>query len=360
MTADFVIITPEIAAGSGGVADHTLALLREWRMRDAPTILAPNAPDVGESGVNVQRLGLTTTEISNQLPETTGRIFVQYSAYGFSRLGYPRNLIRALVDWRKTARSGVLVLMFHEIWTFWPFLNKNFLIQRWHRRSIKQLLGVCDAVFTTTASQAEHLQALAPGVAVQILPVGSNVRPIQSRPGEREKGVAVLFGLQTSRIRALEQMQPGLADLVRAGCIERIAAIGGDSNETGKQRERELLEELNLRGGFVQYGSLDERKVSDLLSSASFGIFGQSELSCHKSGSFMAYAAHGLNVIANFAQPGKPPPICWLVSPSELLAGLPQSELSRRAECLRRWQEENCSWKVIANTVGRALGIQST
>ena len=72
----------------------------------------------------------------------------------------------------------------------------------------------------------------------------------------------------------------------------------------------------------------------------------------------MAYAAHQLNVLADFADPSKPPPVCWLVAPAELLKGIPEHELARRAECLRMWQEQNCSWTVIANKIGRALAIE--
>ena len=95
------------------------------------------------------------------------------------------------------------------------------------------------------------------------------------------------------------------------------------------------------------------------MNSAAFGTFGQNELSCQKSGSFMAYAAHEMNVIADFANPTKPPPICWLVAPAELLKGMSPLELHRRAEYLRMWQRENCSWEVIANKLGHALAIDA-
>lgn len=357
--SDFVIITPELSPGSGGLADHTLALLGEWRTFGTPKLLVANATGSEKFDVCVQQLGSTSAAISSQLPATGGKVFIQYSAYGFNRFGYPRDLIRALIDWRKRVNDGSLVVMFHEIWAFWSFMNKNFIVQQLHRRSIKQLLGACDAVFTTTPSQAEHLQTLRPGVAVQVLPVGSNVRPENLASADREEGLAVLFGLQASRLRALEQMQGSLNALASSGRLKRIATVGHDSDEATSKRERELLQGFKLPGGFTQHGAQPEEKVSKFLSSASFGIFGQNELSCLKSGSFMAYAAHQLRVIADFAQPTKPPPICWLVAPSELLDGIAQAELDRRAECLRTWQDENCSWGVIADKLGRALGIQS-
>jgi len=74
---------------------------------------------------------------------------------------------------------------------------------------------------------------------------------------------------------------------------------------------------------------------------------------------FMAYAAHQLNVLAEFANPAESPPVCWLVAPAELLNGIDRRELDRRAECLRMWEEQNCSWDVIATRLGRALAIEN-
>ena len=357
--SELIIITPELEPGSGGLADHTLNLLREWRACGPPTILVANGEQAQRSDARVQQLGSTSAAISRQLPATGGRVFVQYSAYGFSRFGYPRALLQALIDWRKRGSDGCLVVMFHEIWAFWPVLNKNFLVQQWHRRSIKQLLGVCDAVFTTTASQAEHLQLLNSAVPVQISPVGSNVRLGRAESTDRKEGLAVLFGLQASRVRALERMHESLTKVAGAGYLKQIATVGHESDRAATAHERELLQGLRLEAGFTQHGALPEAEISKVLSSASFGIFGQNELSCQKSGSFMAYAAHQLRVIADFAGSTKPPPVCWLVAPSELLDGIDAPELDRRAKCLQAWQEENCSWEVIANHLGRALGIHS-
>ena len=358
MTPGLVIITPELSPGSGGLADHTLALLRQWDITpERLTILVANPETRHQSAANVQQLGTSSAEILNQLSQTAGRVFVQYSAYGFNQFGYPRHLIRALIAWKKRGSHASLVVMFHEIWAFWSFTDKNFVIQLLHRRSIKRLLGVCDAVFTTTASQAEHLRALGCPIPIEVLPVGSNIRRFEARLSPRDNSLAVLFGLQPSRIRALEQMRKSLAALVSSGQLKRIATAGHGTTALATQRESELLHQLNLPAGFVQHGPLAEQQVSELLQSATFGIFGQNELSCQKSGSFMAYAAHQMNVIAEFADPTKPPPICWLVAPSELIGGVAPQELERRAQCLYRWLEENCSWEVIGNKIGRALGI---
>ena len=358
MTAELVIITPEIVAGSGGVADHTVALLRKWGSIRNVRVLAANAGPVSiDAIVKVKPLAKSCSEIIAQLPTDGGKVFVQYSAYGYDRLGHPRDLIRALIEW-KTRGDRHLVVMFHEIWAFWPFTNKNFIVQQLHRRALKKLLQVCDVAFTSTASQAEHLLRLCPPASVQLLPVGSNIRPNQLANASRERGCAVLFGLQLSRIRALEKMHKSLTALAASGQIKRIIALGQTSNQEASAREHELLSHLNLWQGFAQQSALAEKTVSWTLSIAEFGVFGQSALSCTKSGSFMAYAAHQLNVLADCANPSESPPVCWLVAPAELLNGIDRAELDRRAECLRMWQEQNCSWDVIATRLGRALAIE--
>lgn len=358
MTSELAIITTDISPGCGGVADHTLALLRHWKPISNLSLLVAKLGPAPPEAANVHQLGLTREAILKQLPRTGGKVFVQYSAYGFNRFGFPRDLIHALVEWRKRA-GGHLVVMFHEIWGVWPFISKNFVLQQLHRRAVKHLIEACDAVFTTTASQADHLRHLAKRVPVQVLPAGSNIRLHQPLGAPRAGGCAVLFGLQSNRIRALETMRKSLAALADAGRFTRIVCIGQGSDPDASDRERELLGRLNLSKGFAQQGGLSEEEVSDVLSSASFGIFGQSKLSCTKSGSFMAYAAHQVSVLADFGESSKSPPGCWIVSPAELLGGIDQTELDRRAECLRMWHEQNCSWEVIAGKIGHALGVDA-
>ena len=359
MTSPLVIITPGIVAGSGGVADHTLALLREWSPLQNLTLLVATSGKVAHQwSETVRPLDQTSDAIFAQLPSNGGRVFVQYSAYGFNRFGYPRDLIRALVQWKKRA-GRQLVIMFHEIWTFWPFTNKNFIIQQLHRRALRQLIKVCDSVFTTTSSQAEYLRRLN-NASVHVVPAGSNVPRQSSNGATRTDKWAALFGLQNTRVRALEHMRKSLTALGAANQITRIICLGSGTDTNMARREREMLSRLNLSEGFAQHGTLDPDDVSEVLNSVSFGVFGQNELSCTKSGSFMAYAAHQLCVLADFANPSKPPPVCWLVAPNEILSGIEPRELQRRAECLRMWQEQNCSWKVIANKIGSVLAIESS
>ena len=355
MSNQIVIICPELAPGSGGLADYTLRVIDHWSDASPLRVLLPAGsavPPGPRANVQIDVVERQAARLLAALPKQGGNVLLQYSAYGFDRFGYPRWLLRALADWKRQP-GGVLVLMFHEIWTFWPVLNKNYLVQQLHRRDIRALVLEADAIFTSTSSQAEHLRKLLPGCTVELLPVGSNIEPVRPPSGTREAGVAVLFGLEGSRVRALESMNADLHALAGRGVIRKIISAGAGKGE----QERMFLSRLQLLDGFEQRGALPGRDVSELLLRGSFGISAQDDLSLTKSGTFMAYAAHGLSIISPHGEQSKPEPLCWLTTPGELLRGLDTAELERRAQRLRDWQQRTASWPHIAKQFARALQI---
>ena len=356
MTDEIVIISPESTPGAGGVGDYTLRLLAHWPPLPNLRLLVPKVRESRTASPRyfVAELGADADTILKRLPSKGGKILVQYSAYGFDRAGYPRDLIHALIDWKSKAR-GLLVLMFHEIWGFWPIMNKNFIVQFFHRRSIKRLLDCADVVFTSTSSQAEHLRALRSPAQVHVLPVGSNIGHDEDTGPWRKPGWAVLFGLQGARIRALKKMQSSLSSLAAAGRITKIITVG--ANGDGDDEEGRLLSSFRLAEGFEQRGPQPEREISRLLLTASFAISAQDELSYSKSGTFMAYAAHGLNIITACASRSKEEPLCWLITPRELLQSVSETELKLRGERLRAWQKRTSSWETIAAKFADALRL---
>ena len=356
MSDEVVVITPELAPGTGGLADYTLRLLENWpHPADIKILVSPgNSIDPAACPYRTAILASDPSAILAQLPAIGGRVLIQYSAYGFDHFGYPRDFIWTLIDWKKKS-GGRLVVMFHEIWTFWPVTNKNFFIQLLHRRAIKRLLQSADEVFTSTSSQGEHLRALSPRTPVHVLPVGSNIRRNENAKAARIPRCAVLFGLQRARTRTLKRMQNDLNSLSDEGVITKIITVGGGDAPNCDAEERGLLAGFKLKQAFEQRGLLPEGEVSELLLTASIGIFAQNELSLGKSGTFMAYAAHELNVLADFADVTKSEPVCWLVSPRELLAQISPVELKTRAQRLLAWQQKNSSWKSIAKRFTEAL-----
>lgn len=356
MNDEVIVICPELASGSGGLADYTRRLVEQWNGKFQLRFILPrggNAHALSSPNFKVDVVERNSAALLEKLPSHGGKVLLQYSAYGFDHFGYPRWLLQALANWKDT--RGSLVVMLHEIWTFWPVLNKNYPIQRLHRRDLRTLLARADAVFTSTASQAEHLGKLEPTANVEVLPVGSNIRPRSGLPAKRETGLAVLFGLQGARLRTLHTMGSDLQALASASLLTKLATVGGSNTPDGDREELELLGRLKLSRGVEQAGALAENEISDWLGHASFGISAQDELSLTKSSTCMAYAAHGLNILSPVADASKPEPLCRLVSPAELLRGMSADELANRAEDLRAWQERVSSWSAIADRFAAAL-----
>ncbi len=330
MNDQVVIISPELTAGSGGVADYTLRLVEEWGDRFRPRFLLPG-------------------EI--ELPPAKAKILLQYSAYGFDRRGYPRKLLRDLIEWKKTA-GGLLVIMFHEIWAFWPLLNRNRFIQHQHRADLGKLIAAADVIFTSTPSQAEYLRKLVARCDPQVMPVGSNVRRKGPFDEKREARRAIVFGLQATRLRTLRKF----CEVPDA--IAKIITCGARNTSAGDVEEERLLQRVGLTSGYEMRGALPENEVSELLSTSSFALSAQDELSLSKSGTFMACAAHGLNIISPIADSLGAAPLCWLTSPQELAAGISPNQLETRAQNLRAWQERTSSWSLIAARFAEALQLE--
>jgi hypothetical protein len=355
VSGETVVICPELAAG--GVGDYTRRLLENMPRIAGLRLIIPkigNRPARPFEQYPVEETDGTARDLRARLPARGGKVLLQYSAYGFDRFGYPRWLIKALLDWKEESQ-GTLAIMFHEIWAFWPIWNKNYILQQLHRRDLRRLLRAADVVFTSTPSQAEHLAALSPQCAVEVLPVGSNIRPVQAPEGERETGLAVVFGLQRSRLRTLRKMHPELKSLGAGGRIRKIVTVGAARSREGDDEELALLMELELIEGFDQRGPLPEEKISELLLACEFAISAQDDLSITKSGTLMAYAAHGLNIVSCYADVSKPEPLSLLISPNELMKGVTRTELEARGEELQQWQDRTAAWPYIANQVARAL-----
>ncbi|MEP6808718.1 MAG: glycosyltransferase [Chthoniobacterales bacterium] len=350
MREEVVIITPELAPGSGGLADYTRQFVKEWQGMFDVKFLLPSSSGCPTE----QSMGNNPAALLRKLPARGGKVLLQYSAYGFDRWGYPRGLLRTLVAWKR-ASGGRLVVMLHETWAFWPWWNKNYPLQQLHRRALGRLLRIADAVFTTTTKQATQLRDLHPQSEPEVMPVGANISPAPGALIPREIGCAVVLGRQVARVRTLRAMQAELTALAAAGCITQLITVGIGDISDGV--ERALLAGLGLRDGFVQEGPRSAEEISALLLRASFGISELDRDNVPKSGVFMIFAAHGLNVLSPCAGRAEEAPLCWATQPNELREGLDAVELARRSAQLRAWQEQVGSWSQIARRFATALGL---
>jgi hypothetical protein len=147
-----------------------------------------------------------------------------------------------------------------------------------------------------------------------------------------------------------------LKRLAAAGRIRRIVTVGSGTTPHNDDEEEARLLEIALPAGFERLGALPAQDISELLLTCEFAISAQDELSITKSGTFMACATHGANILSCHADATKPEPLCLITSARELLNGVTATELRARGEKLRQWQDRTSAWPLIAEQVGRALG----
>jgi hypothetical protein len=233
-------------------------------------------------------------------------------------------------------------------------------VQWLHRRDIKGLVRRTDASFATTPSQAEHLQALHLTAPVQVLLVGTNIRvQFSSAAQQREPRHHRPFRSARLKYQTLRQLKSELKGLAAAERITGIVVMGGGNTSKGDDQDRALLGVCGLKQRFEQRGMFPKAEIWAALSAATFAISAQTKMSLMKSSTFMAYAAHGLNILSPIANPLASEPLCWLTSPAELRTGISAGQLHAQAENLRVWQERTSSWPRIASEFARALQLNA-
>lgn len=368
-----VVLAPNFPPAVCGVGDYTANLLRAWPHDDPREIRCLLRP-APAAALGARFLDLPDGEpipISDITPHYRPLLdtllalgpcdlLAQYSAYGYDpRWGCPAGLCDALVAWTR-ARRGRLVVMFHELWADeWSLWHPHRWVQVWHRYKLGQVARAATCLFTTTELSAARLRALMRGggrpVSVTVLPAGSNIPlPSTAAPaGERERGLFVLFGAQFTRVRCLRALREPLAALAAGGRLHRLVLLGVGQGEALAREEDELLRAIfpasattAAAAGFDVLGERPAREIATWLARAEFGLSFQNETNFTKSGTLMAYLAHGIDVLSPFAGRACPEPFASMTHPDELLADTPLPP--GRAESLRGWYATHADWPLLA------------
>lgn len=361
-SSPITIVLPQFPPTICGVGDYTFNLVTAWSNISEFNYLVVRGVD--ESKAQYPQLAVHQLECNKELfvsqlkKLAPQQLLIQYSGYGFHSLGCPVWLSKALTQWRKE-RDGKLIIVFHELWNKSPWWNKHFLLQQGlHRWSIKRLASIADGMFTTTSDYVEWLKSFSPKASVKLLPVGSNIVPNQQRSHcARQSGIFVLFGMQGNRVNTLQLVQSEIKSLYNSRRLKKLLLIGGGNSEELEIVEKKLLEQTLPRDSYCCIGIASSQVISTILSQAEFGISTQSWQSFTKSGTFMAYAAHGLNILSPYAAKQSQKPFCWLTHPSELEqpSDFLNNALKERSRNLQLWYNETCNWSVIAQEIKDAF-----
>lgn len=349
-----VTILPQLPPTVCGVGDYTTRLLTEWNEPERFHFLLLNGvdetralnPELAVTRIEAQKASLLAALRSHRDAD----VLLQYIPYGLDSRGCPLWVIDAVEEWHKNKPSGRrLVVMFHELWALLPWWRRQFWTQRQHKAGIKRLLEVTDTVFTNTEGYAQWIRDLMPGKEVLVAPVGTNIVPsADDEPVQREEGSWVLFGRQGTRIYALRQLGPELKALYEQGRLKKLTTMGG-GNAALQAAEDEAVRACLPADAVNACGFVDEVEASRMLSRAELGVSCQTWSSVTKSTTFMAYAAHGLNILSPFAGSEPRAPFNWLTSAKELRENRPELPvlLDERSAQLREWHRQHASWPEI-------------
>lgn len=357
-----VFILPQLPPAHCGLGDYSMILLTEMHLDPPPRILVRHgaaATRVAHPELDVEQLPGTQDGLVVRLRELRAkRVFVQYVAQGFQSRGCPLWFLAALRNWRRETPDRRLVIMFQELWFDPPWWKPDWLLQKCHRAALRRLVNVVDRVFVSTATFVRLLSGATSPEKIRLLINPATICPqeLVAKPS-REDGFWVLFGLQGSRLLALEGMAPWLPTLHRKGIIKRLGVVGARGKQAANDREDALLASALPEEAVDLHGALPAESVSSLLQQAEVGLFAKVSHGYTKSTIFMAYASHGVCIVSPEHVGDYEPPLCWVTHPSEFSKGRSIEDVIRRGNSLQQWYSDNASWEHVASIYKEALSV---
>jgi hypothetical protein len=347
-----------------GLGDYSRLLLSTLKLDPPPRILVANGA-AETNAMNpewpVVQLKRSAGDVIRRLEEYGAtRVVLGYVGYGFQSRGCPLWLLAGLRKWKQRNPGGRLVLTLMELWFTPAFWKPDFLLQRLHRRSLRRLAMAADKVFVSTEGYAGMMRDCIPPERLRIVPVGSNIVahvPPDSVP--RHPGRWILFGRQGSRIVALKRLGPWLAKFHGSGRVRLLQIAGARESEEANQEEDQLVRRALPANAFQILDLVPSAELSRLLLEAEMALCGQVPGAYGKSSIFMAYASHGLNILAPDTRRTEEPPSCWVTHPAELETAAADftQVLAERSAHLRAWFEETASWERIASIYREEFGV---
>ncbi len=356
-----VFIVSRLPPAVCGVGDYTMRLIEHLRLATPPTMLVMEGAEATRAavpGLPVEQITADRAALLSRLRELGAAcVVLQYVGYGFHWRCCPLWLLRALGEWRRSVRGARLVVMAHELWVRCAWWKPDWIIQQVHRRALRRLAAVADQVFTSTEGYRASLADVVPAGRLRVLPIGSNIVPVAApETAAREPGSWVLFGRQGSRVNALRTMAPWLAKLHAAGHIRSLTVAGSSQGDAFAAEEKCLLASALPADAIQILGPLPPADLSRLFLRTQFGIFAQTPASFTKSGIFMAYASHGLAIVADNAAGLTGEPHRRVLHPSDLLGGKAGAEAVReRGAHLLEWYGTTADWESIAAAYRTAI-----
>lgn len=236
-------------------------------------------------------------------------LWVQLSAYGYSRWGAPYRLGKALASIKRQLPGLRLAVYLHETHCDAGQLGwKGPVLSPWQKHTVGRVARLADVVFTSTRLWRERALAsygLSPERVI-LLPIGSNLPRVvlspEQRAAERQargwganEAIGVIFGSFPIQQRALERFEPLLRAGRASGRLDRVVCIGGDQADPPLELRRW---QERLPGPLDILGHRPAGEVATVLACCDYGFPATPRCLLEKSGGFAAFAEAGLAVIA--------------------------------------------------------------
>ncbi len=207
-------------------------------------------------------------------------VIFQMSAYGYQNKGMPLWLIKEIKNIKnKTSSLGIF---FHELFIPNNFWDPRFIIKIIQKYINIKLLNYCDYWITSNVQYYKWLNKYSYTNKNYICPVHSNINHKVSKV-KKNKKLAVIFGTEGSRVLIYKKYFNELKSWVLENNIDLF-----DIGPKLKNLNLNLLCKDKFEIKIM--GKLKSKKLSNILSRATYGIFITQDDLIDKSGVMAAYS----------------------------------------------------------------------
>lgn len=251
----------------GGLIDQMLDLNREFNKK-------------GHKSSIIKIDKLNDRKIKNINPGDN--VIFQMSHYGYQKKGMPLWIINELKNVKN--KSSSFGIFFHELFISANILDPRFVIKIIQKYINIKLLQSCDYWITSNSYYAKWLKKHSLNSKSYVCPVHSNINH-KILKVKKNKKFAVIFGTAGSRIIIYKKYFNELKSWILENNIILF--------DVGPEIQNFDLKELCKKHFKIKItGRLSSKKVANLFSKTSYGIFITPDVIIDKSGVMAAYSSY--------------------------------------------------------------------
>ena len=272
-------------------------------------------------------------------------VLVHYAGRAYQRFGCPTWMPRVLSKWKAKFPKGRLTVFFHEAPGPLPRWSRHSILAKVGGRIIRRLAAVADVLVTNTENHVAILRQLSGRDDIHLIPIGSNIEPVENSSPARVRTEFIIFGLPFGRWQTLQWFDSKIQDWQAAGRLSTVHLVGPQDSRFAEPT-RDLIQQWPNPAAAVLHGSLPDAEVARLFAQAQFALTNVTAETWSKSGVFMACAATGCAPVIT-SERAQGVPLFFAVAADEVneISG---TELASRAVSLKEWYRQNADWTVIA------------